>query len=347
MKIKVKLICFDSYGVKSSCTSVETPDVSILIDPGAAIMHPTFPAEYEDKVKWLLTGKKAIIRAAENTDIIVISHYHWDHFLPDNLDIYSGKKILVKNPNNYINESQRNRAIEFFENLWKRYINKQLDLRNAEDREYADTAEELGSINKDFGDYNNRRKELLNKGKKWFIRLRDKWLRWGHIPEIKTRDIEIIYPEGKIFRFGSTKLRFTKPMFHGIEYSRVGWVFSTIIEYGDTKILHSSDLNGPIIEDYADFIIRESPEIIILDGPMTYMLGYTLNLINFNRILKNAVKIVENVDFQFMIWDHHLPRERRYRKRTQIVWETAEKLGKTLLTAREFEYGQKPIVEEL
>ncbi len=41
--IRLDPIWFDSLGAKSMCTLVETPDVSVLIDPGAAIMHPSFP----------------------------------------------------------------------------------------------------------------------------------------------------------------------------------------------------------------------------------------------------------------------------------------------------------------
>jgi len=131
------------------------------------------------------------------------------------------------------------------------------------------------------------------------------------------------------------RLRFKGPLFHGIEYSRVGWVFSTIVEYGGEKLVHSSDLNGPVIEDYARWIIEEKPDILILDGPMTYMLGYTLNLINFNRTLENALNIVENAECKLVIYDHHLPREPKFRERTKTVWEKARKLGVKMVTAAE------------
>lgn len=37
-KINVHLVWFDSMGAKSSCLLIETPDVKILVDPGAAEM---------------------------------------------------------------------------------------------------------------------------------------------------------------------------------------------------------------------------------------------------------------------------------------------------------------------
>ena len=100
-----------------------------------------------------------------------------------------------------------------------------------------------------------------------------------------------------------------------------------------------------MIEDYAEMIVRENPSYIILDGPMTYMLGYTLNMVNFRRVLENAKRIVEEADFKLMIWDHHLPREPRFRERTRSVWTAAERKGKPLMTASEFQLGKKPVVE--
>jgi len=151
------------------------------------------------------------------------------------------------------------------------------------------------------------------------------------------------YPEGKAFKFGNTSLRFRKPLFHGIEFSRVGWVFYTIVEHETEKFIHSSDLDGPIIEDYAQQIIHENPQVLILDGPMTYMFGYLLNRINLNRAVENATEIVRSIDAELIIYDHHLPRERKFRERTEKVWNTAKEAKKKVMTAAEF-LGQEPVV---
>ena len=121
-------------------------------------------------------------------------------------------------------------------------------------------------------------------------------------------------------------------------------MFSTVIEYKGEKLIHSSDLNGPVIEDYAKWIIEENPDILILDGPMTYMLGYTLNMVNFRRCIENMLRIIKEADISLIIYDHHLPRESRFRERTKEVWETSKKLRRKVLTAAEF-LGKKPVVE--
>ena len=103
---------FDSFGAKSSCTLVKTPDVVILVDPGAAIMQPSFPASWADKIRWLGEAEAAIRKAGEDADVVVVTHYHYDHYTRDPA-FYEGKLLLAKNPNEYINDSQRKRAERF------------------------------------------------------------------------------------------------------------------------------------------------------------------------------------------------------------------------------------------
>jgi len=344
MELKFQPIWFDSLGAKSSCVLIET-DCTILIDPGAAVMHPGFPATREQKLSWYGEAKQKIRLAARKADVVVVSHYHHDHYTTFDKDIYSGKLLFIKNPNKYINDSQRSRAEKFFEEFCRSYGLKVEDiLEPPEMREFADPMEELEIAGRrTFGDYQKRREELLEKGRKWFYDRVRKWCEYKRIPEISL-DIEVRFADGMEFKLGKTRIRFSEPLFHGIEFSRVGWVFSTVIEFKGTRFIHTSDLNGPIIEDYAEWIIQENPDILILDGPMTYMLGYTLNLTNFKRAVENAVRIFEETDTEVIIYDHHLPREPKFRERTREVWEAARKLGKKVLTAAEF-LGMKPVVE--
>ena len=349
MALSFKPIWFDSLGAKSSCVLVRTSDVSILIDPGIAIMQPSFPASEEEKIEWLIEGEKAIKRASERADIVVITHYHYDHYFPNDLDVYEGKLLLVKDPNEYINDSQRERAEYFYSNLYNYFGDLKLEdiWRKSESKEYPNPLEELPiAFSKDFGDYNTRRKQLLEKGLKWFKNRVNKWNRNPRIPEMGFENFKVVFADGRTLQFGDTKIRFTRPLFHGIEFSRVGWVISVVIECKEEKFIHSSDLNGPIIEDYADWIAKENPDILVLDGPMTYMLGYLLNKINLRRTIENAVKIVKEIDAEVIIYDHHLPRERHFREHTKEVWEAAEKGGKAVLTAAEF-LGRKPKVLEI
>ena len=344
--LEFKPVWFDSLGAKSSCTLVKTPDVSILIDPGVAVMHPSFPASEADKWKWYEQAEKAIRKASKKAEVVVISHYHYDHFTDFEAEIYRGKLIIAKNPNQYINDSQRSRAERFFNNLYQAFGRISLEevLEEPKPAEYPDPAKTLhAALTKNFGDYSRRRAEVLKQGEKWFKGRVEKWRKAKRIPALKLSEVEVKFDEVGRLKLNGTTLRFKGPLFHGVEYSRVGWVFSTIIEYGGEKLLHSSDLNGPVIEDYAQWIISEKPDVLILDGPMTYMLGYTLNLINFSRTLENALKIVEEAGCRLIIYDHHLPREPKFQERTKAVREKAERLGVKIATAAEL-LGKIPAV---
>lgn len=347
MALQFKPIWFDSMGAKSSCTLVETPDLSVLIDPGVAEMQPSFPASDKKKQKWLDLAEKKIKKTSENVDCIIISHYHYDHYFADDFEIYKGKKVFIKNPNEYINSTQRKRADEFFQNIYK-YFNvkeKEKILNEKYSKIYTDPRNNLPhAINKDFKSYNARREEVLEKGKKRFDKQIKKWQSYKKLPEIKSENIEIVFPESKSFKYGDTSIRFLGPLFHGIEFATVGWVYATIIEYKDKKFFHSSDLSGPMIEDYADLIIEENPSFLVLDGPTTYLFGYILNRINLERTIENTKRIIKEINSDVIIYDHHLTREAKFRDRTSSVWKTAEELGKKFETAAEY-LGQKTVVE--
>lgn len=345
-KISFKPVWFDSLGAKSSCTLVRTPDVDVLIDPGAAIMQPSFPAPRAKKLYWLAQAKLAIKQAAKNANIAVISHYHYDHFTDFDRELYRDKLLLVKNPNEYINESQRERAEHFFDNLYRAFGKVKLAevLQKQKRKTYSAPLDEIPCArDKDFGDYNRRRRELLENGLKWFQRCVRKWNSAKVIPELKFRDIEVRFPENKELKFGRTKLRFSSPMFHGIEFSRVGWVFATVIEHGREKLIHSSDLSGIYIEDYANWIIRENPTVLILDGPPTYM-RFMLIRINLDRCIENTCEVIKrSKNLKLLIYDHHLLREKRYREHTWKVWEAGKEKGIKVTTAAEY-LGKEPVI---
>ena len=331
MKISWKPVWFDSMGAKSSCTLVKTPDVRVLIDPGVAEMQPSFPASPEQKKDWAIEAYDSILKASKEAGIITISHYHYDHFVDFDPELYKNKLILAKNPNQYINDSQRKRAERFYHHFAEE-LGETGGMRERSAKKYHPPQIQ---DRRDFGDYTERRKELMEKGKRWFNDRAKKWNSYSEILESPG----IRWIDGKEFNFGKTRISFTPSLFHGIEFSRVGWVCSILVEYEGEKFIHSSDLDGPIIEAYADWIIQQNPDSLILDGPMTYMLGYVLNRINFERCLENGSRIAASIDGT-IIYDHHLTREPKFRERTERVWRAAK--GK-ILTAAEF-LGGKPVV---
>ncbi len=119
----------ESLGVRSLATFVEAGGLKILIDPGVALGPKRYglpPARAE--LEALQKMRKKLQGYAKRADVITVSHYHYDHHTPffEGLyesssdafarEIYTGKLLLIKHPQENINFSQRKRAWAFLKN---------------------------------------------------------------------------------------------------------------------------------------------------------------------------------------------------------------------------------------
>ncbi|MGD8506709.1 MAG: hypothetical protein PVF15_08610 [Candidatus Bathyarchaeota archaeon] len=126
-KIRVVPLAAESFGVRSMCSYVETPDVKILLDAGVSLGpyrlgFPPHPKEYEA----LAECRKKLAEAADKVEVVTISHYHFDHHTPSFIDwccnwssaeaarqIFEGKVVLAKSYRSKVNFSQRRRGWMF------------------------------------------------------------------------------------------------------------------------------------------------------------------------------------------------------------------------------------------
>ena len=266
-------IAADSMGTRSMATLVRTDDLVILIDPGVALAPrryglPPHPLEFERMEE----HREAIVRAAEEAEVLVVTHYHYDHHMPDLPEIYKGKVAILKHPTENINKSQKGRAAYFLSQL-----------------------------------------EGLPK-------------------RLETAD-------GREFEFGKTRIKFSKAVYHGTN-PRLGYVVEVCVECGGEKFIFTSDVEGPALEDQVAFILAERPELVYVDGPMTYMLGYRYSAKSLEASVQNLIRVLE-AGAQTLIVDHHFLRDLAYRERIAPVYEAARDLGAEVLTAAEF--AGKPI----
>ncbi len=344
-KIKINLIWSDSLGAKSFCFFIKTPDIKLLVDPGAAIMQPGYPLSSYKKKKLKIEAIKKISELAEKSEYIFISHYHYDHHirpskLPKNIkNFYLNKTIFMKDPNKFINYSQYKRARIFLKELIK-------DLKFKEPEEVQTKFIEKGlkmAFNKDYGDYNERKEELLTKGKNWLLKMKKFWETNKWVKETEKRNLKIIFADGKKIKIGKTEICFTNPLFHGVEYDRIGWVIGLTLKYENFKLIYTSDIQGPQIEDYAQWIIRENPDILFLDGFPIYLLGYITNRINFERAKENLLKILKETKANPVIFDHHHLRNEKFLTYYEEIYEN---FPNRVFTFAEI-MGKKPLIIEL
>ena len=110
-------IASDSLGVRSMATYIETKDCKIFIDPSAALGPKRYGLPpLQQELETLFKTKLKIAELAEKCEILIISHYHYDHYDP-NEAFYKGKKVFAKDIEKNINKSQKQRGTDFKKNV--------------------------------------------------------------------------------------------------------------------------------------------------------------------------------------------------------------------------------------
>jgi len=141
------------------------------------------------------------------------------------------------------------------------------------------------------------------------------------------------YSDNREFTFGKTRIKFSPPVFHGTNL-KLGYVTEVLVDDG-YKLVHTSDVEGPSVSDQVEFILTEKPNVVILDGPMTCMLGFRYPMAALNSSVENMIKIIRKCPLDSLVVDHHLLRELKWKTRIEKVFEVAKKEGVKVQTAAE------------
>jgi predicted metallo-beta-lactamase superfamily hydrolase len=130
--MRIVPIASDSIGVRSMATFVETNDISITIDPSAALGPKRYQLPPTQKeISRLQKIKKDIRDFVSKSAILSISHYHFDHYDPYET-FYENKQVYAKSIKDHINKSQKKRGSDF-----KKLVNDSCDLIYADDTSHC------------------------------------------------------------------------------------------------------------------------------------------------------------------------------------------------------------------
>ncbi len=282
--IKIRPLAYESLGVRGMSTYIETDDLKMIIDPGSAL-GPRFNLQpHEKEYAALFKSREDILSASREVDYLSISHYHFDHFVPNfenwkyiwsspemAEELYKDKLIFAKDISENINASQRKRG----------YMFRKKNLEIAEEIRPADDYE---------------------------------------------------------FEKGDTTLRFSKPVYHGTEGTKLGYSLILTVETPKFNLVHAPDVQGPMYGESLDYILSQNPDLLIIGGPPTYI-SFKLEDEDLENAEKNLGSLAENIPK--LVIDHHLLRTTEYTDFLRPISEVAEDSGNEVLTASEL-IGEKP-----
>ncbi|MEM0025854.1 MAG: MBL fold metallo-hydrolase [Zestosphaera sp.] len=256
-------------------TFLETTDATIFIDPAVSIAPVRYGLPpHEVELRRLNEVATKITSRAYESEIIVVTHYHYDHHDLGDLvpvDIYKNKIVLIKDPKKHINVSQRIRAAKFLKRIS------------------------------------------------------------GLTKEVKIAD-------SSTYVYGNTIVKVSHPTPHG-PTPKLGYVIQVLVRDSDKKVLFTSDVEGPVNEDAVNFMIDNPADLVIVDGPPTYLFGVKKEVSDPEIALRELIKYLSLSMPEYLVIDHHLLRDLNY---TKFYESLKPYLGKTkLVTAAEF-MGREP-----
>ena len=262
-RMRIEPLAFETLGVRGMCTYIETPDVNILVDAGASLGLRQGLLPHPREYRALEAAKRRIREKAERSDVVTVSHYHYDHYTPawkereyvltwscmeEAEAIYRDKLVLVKDVREKINMSQRRRG----------------------------------------------------------------WLFEKHIEPLAWR-IEVA--DGREFSFNRTKLRFSPPVPHGEGGSALGWVLMLCVEHEGERVIHTSDVQGPMSREALEWILAQRPNLVVVGGPPLYLGEGKVSESSISGGLRGLTSLIKEVPL--VVVDHHIARMLNWREKVQ------------------------------
>ncbi len=283
-------------GTRSTSTFVSAK-CGILIDPSAALalrIHGLPPHKMELERKDAHTAR--IIEYAKMADVIVVTHYHYDHHNPRIPEIFKGKIALLKHPSENINYSQKVRAKVFVEKLEP--IAKKIEYTDGRKFTYK-------GVTLTFSD-------ALPHGP-------DDSLGYLTMVGIYDRSAKKEKKNGMTKKYSSAR---RKRLINRSNYET-------------DSFLYTSDVQGMPLASHLEFAMKQNARLVYCDGPLhefasKYPGGTLRNASrNMNALLRHS-------DIETLILDHHLLRDPAWKRYVRSTFATASKLGKSVITAAEY-----------
>lgn len=152
------------------------------------------------------------------------------------------------------------------------------------------------------------------------------------------------YCDAQRIQMGETELVFSPPVTHGPD-KKLGYVVEVLIKHADQSFLFTSDVEGPCTQAQAEFILKQKPQLIFCDGPLSYMLGYRYSQSNMEACLNYLRQIILEAKPECLVIDHHFLRDLHWKERLGKLVEIANSLGCKLCNAAQFIGKEERLLE--
>lgn len=129
------------------------------------------------------------------------------------------------------------------------------------------------------------------------------------LKNLKDLNCEVSYADGKSFEIGNTSIKFSNPLPHGSEGSKLGYVVAVTIRWKGKSVMHASDVQGPLNDVAKQVILEEKPNMLILSGPPIYLQGFAIERKDIQNARTNLIEIAGQIPE--VVVDHHLLRDLR------------------------------------
>ncbi|MEO0071382.1 MAG: hypothetical protein ABIK39_04795 [candidate division WOR-3 bacterium] len=158
---------------------------------------------------------------------------------------------------------------------------------------------------------------------------------------------EIIWADGRQFKFKKTVVGFSLPLWHGQAEAEPGRVIMVYVKRGRETVLVSSDVAGATDPVTVEAVTALNPVTAVIDGYPTYLKDSPAADIEVIKSIINLCRLLALPNLKTLIVDHHLARDYRYPALFQLLYWKGKELRKRFGTAAEIAGKRSAVLEGL
>ncbi|RKY98406.1 MAG: hypothetical protein DRQ03_02420 [Candidatus Hydrothermota bacterium] len=116
--MEVRILASESLGVRSYATFIDTGELKIIIDPSMALGPRRYGLPpHKEEIETMFNRWQLLNQYLKISNIVIVTHYHYDHHTYRNAYYISSKIILLKHPYEFNTRKHRMRAELFMQTI--------------------------------------------------------------------------------------------------------------------------------------------------------------------------------------------------------------------------------------